>query len=91
MFPIYGMAAMINPVSRLLRHVHPLLRGTIYSAGFFTGEYVSGHILKKYHACPWDYSSAKLNVNGLIRLDFAPLWLFAGLIFEKILSVTNSQ
>ena len=91
MFPIYGMASMIGPVSRRLRHIPVLFRGTLYSAGIFTGEYVSGSILKKYHVCPWDYSSAKMNVNGIIRLDYAPLWMCAGLIFEKILTIQNNS
>ena len=34
--------------------------------------------------CPWDYNNAKTNVDGVIRLDYAPFWLAAGLIFEKI-------
>lgn len=52
----------------------------------YTAEYISGIILKKYDACPWDYSKAKLNYKGVIRLDYAPVWFIAGLLFEKILS-----
>ena len=33
--------------------------------------------------CAWDYSQAKLNVDGLIRLDFAPFWFALGLFFER--------
>ena len=33
-----------------------------------------------------DYSNAPTNINGVIRLDYAPVWMAAGLIFEKILS-----
>ena len=47
MFPIYGMAAVIAPVSRRLTSCPILLRGAIYSIGIFTGEYVSGGFLKK--------------------------------------------
>ena len=89
MFPIYGMAAVIAPVSRRLTSCPILLRGAIYSIGIFTGEYVSGSFLKKHKMCPWDYSKAKANINGIIRLDYAPLWMFAGLAFEKILAVTD--
>ena len=89
MFPIYGMAAVIAPVSRRLTSCPILLRGAIYSIGIFTGEYVSGSFLKKHKMCPWDYSKAKANINGIIRLDYAPLWMFAGLAFEKILAVAD--
>ncbi len=89
MFPIYGMAAVIAPVSRRLTSCPVLLRGAIYSVGIFTGEYVSGSFLKKHRMCPWDYSKAKANINGIIRLDYAPLWMFAGLAFEKILSIAD--
>ena len=89
MFPIYGMAAVIAPVSRHLSSCPLLLRGAIYSAGIFTGEYVSGSFLKKHQMCPWAYSRAKMNINGVIRLDYAPLWMFAGLAFEKILDAAS--
>lgn len=91
MFPIYGMAAVISPVSRYLGKVPALLRGAIYSVGIFTGEYISGSFLKKHKMCPWDYSRAKANINGLVRLDYAPLWMCAGLAFEKILNIANGN
>ncbi|BFL46767.1 hypothetical protein C3B58_18810 [Lactonifactor longoviformis] len=86
MFPIYGMAAVISPISRLMKDVSPFIRGSIYTVGIFFTEYTTGSILKKYQMCPWDYSKCKLNYKGLIRLDYAPVWFFTGLIFEKILS-----
>lgn len=85
MFPIYGMACMLRPVCRLLSHKNILIRGSIYTCLIFLAEYTSGTLLKKYEACPWDYSDAPLNVHGVIRLDYAPLWFGAGLLFEKIL------
>ncbi len=91
MFPIYGMAAVIKPASCLLKKCPALIRGAIYSAGIFTGEYVSGSFLKKHEMCPWDYSRAKANIDGVIRLDYAPLWMCAGLAFEKILNITNKN
>lgn len=91
MFPIYGMAAAIGPLSRCLGKCPALLRGAVYSIGIFTGEYVSGNFLKKHKMCPWDYSTARTNIGGVIRLDFAPLWMFAGLAFEKILNITSGN
>lgn len=91
MFPIYGMAVLIRPVYRLIKNLPTLLRGTIYSLGIFFFEYLSGSLLKKHHMCPWDYSGAAANINGLIRLDYAPFWMAAGLIFERILTHTKQK
>lgn len=85
MFPIYGMAAFIEPIYRKIKRIPALFRGILYSIGIFFIEYTSGSLLKKHQLCPWDYSKAKSNINGVIRLDFAPLWIAAGLLFERIL------
>lgn len=86
MFPIYGMASIFAPISRLLKNQNTVIRGGIYTCCIFAGEYLSGTLLKKYDMCPWDYSQAKFNIKGLIRLDYAPLWFGAGLLYEKLLS-----
>ncbi|MCI8814762.1 MAG: hypothetical protein HFH60_03340 [Lachnospiraceae bacterium] len=86
MFPIYGMAAVIGPVSRHLKDFPALWRGSIYTVGIYFMEFTTGSLLSKLQICPWDYSQAALNYKGLIRLDYAPLWFLAGLFFEKILS-----
>ena len=70
MFPIYGCAAVIAPLSVKLS-----------SFPFF----YRGSFLKQFGMCPWDYSGVPLQCHGVIRLDYAPLWFTAGLIFEKIL------
>ena len=85
MFPIYGLAALLEPLSRILKKQCILVRGSIYTFCIFLTEFLTGFILKKYNVCPWDYSDAKLNYKGIIRLDFAPLWFITGLLFEKIL------
>ena len=86
MFPIYGCAAFIGPLSRHLKGKSPLFRGNLYMLTIFLGEFLSGEYLKKRHLCPWDYSDAPLNIDGVIRLDYAPLWFFTGLLYEKILA-----
>lgn len=86
MFPIYGMAAFLKPLCRRIKNFPALLRGIFYSCFIFLGEYVSGSILKKYQMCPWDYSGSRANINCVIRLDYAPFWMAAGLIFEKLLA-----
>lgn len=62
------------------------VRGLLYMFGFYLVEFVSGSILKEFEMCPWDYSGAAFQYRGIIRLDYAPLWFAAGLIFEKILT-----
>lgn len=87
MFPIYGMAAVIKPVSKSLKRykVKTVKRGLIYTAGIYATEYTTGRLLKKKNSCPWDYSKSKYNINGVVRLDYAPLWFIVGLFYEKIL------
>lgn len=83
MFPIYGMASLIAPLSRRLKKYTRLTRGLIYMLGIYAVEYASGTWLKKRGRCPWDYSSSPFHVNGVIRLDYAPLWFLTGLFFER--------
>ena len=46
-------------------------------------------LLRKKSICPWDYGRSKWNVDRVIRLDFAPYWFGAGLIFERLLRETD--
>ena len=97
MFPIYGLGALLAPIGqavdgwlktgpgdvlavrdRVMRH------GILYMVLIFLAEYLAGFCLRAGGICPWDYSGRHLNVNGLIRLDFAPLWFLTGLLFEQI-------
>lgn len=91
MFPIYGMAFLIRPVYQRIKKLPTLIRGAIYAAAIFVVEFCSGTLLKKKGLCPWDYSRAKANINGVIRLDYAPFWMAAGLIFEKIVTRTSKK
>lgn len=84
MFFIYGMAAFFKPLLILIGSYPLILRGVIYVFCFFAIEYLTGSLLNRFSICPWDYSGAKYNVRGVIRLDYAPLWFIAGLFFEFI-------
>lgn len=64
MFPIYGMASFLSPICRRLKGKSLVLRGGVYTCCIFIGEYITGSFLRKFEACPWDYSEARLNVNG---------------------------
>lgn len=85
MFPIYGAAAFIAPISRMLKHFSVFTRGTIYMIFIFITEFLTGRWLKDRGACPWDYSRAPLNYKGLIRFDYAPVWFILGLSYEMLL------
>ena len=85
MFPIYGMGALLPPVFHLLKRQKLWLRGFVYMALIFLMEYASGSWLSKRRLCPWNYSHARWNIGGLIRLDYAPGWFLLGLLYEKIL------
>jgi uncharacterized membrane protein len=86
MFPIYGLASLIKPMHNALQGNNFLVRGIVYTTCIFATEYGTGKMLQKKHCCPWDYSDAKLNIEGLVRLDYAPLWFIVGLMYEKILN-----
>ncbi len=85
MFPIYGMAACIHSIYPKIQKLPTLIRSAIYSVGILIGEFISGSLLTIFRLCPWDYSDAKYNIHGIIRLDYFPLWMLAGLVFERLL------
>lgn len=89
MFPIYGCAALILPASKKLSWMPLFFRGCLYTAGFYLGEFLSGSLLKAFQMCPWDYSQVPHHYKGLVRLDYLPVWFFAGLFFEKILTKSS--
>lgn len=89
MIPIY---MMVYPgIVLLAPHLGPwniFLRGAAYVALIFAGEYVSGWLIRKVTGqVPWDYSGRKWAVHGLIRLDYAPAWFCAALLFEGVVRV----
>ncbi len=85
MLPIYGMAVFMEPMFYTFKSlgIHPLLRGIYYAAMIFACEYFSGKLLSILGICPWEYSGI-YSIEGLIRLDYAPLWFTAGLVYERI-------
>lgn len=85
MFPIYGLAAVIAPISQRLKGKSILTRGGVYTLLIFLVEFITGSILRVFHACPWNYADAKFQFRELIRLDYAPLWFVSGLFFEHLL------
>lgn len=86
MFPIYGMAAAIGPIYRIIHNLSTITRGVIYAFGILSVEFVSGSLLKRINACPWDYSNARFQYKGVIRFDYLPLWFIVGLLYERFLT-----
>ena len=82
MFFIYGSTALFTPVISAISPLPVLVRGLIYTSCIFFIEYCTGIFLKKLKMCPWDYSSSRFSVQGVIRLDYAPVWFVVGLGFE---------
>lgn len=84
MFPIYGLAIILEPIHDRIRNWPILLRGSIYTAIIFSMEFSTGWLLRlALGVCPWNYGSGPLSIDGIIRLDYAPAWFAAGLIFEE--------
>ena len=91
MFPIYGMAVFIYPVYRKIKRLPILIRGCLYAAAIMIGEFISGSILRFFGVCPWNYTGTPNNINGLVRLDYFPIWVLAGIFFERLLCYENRR
>lgn len=91
MFPIYGSAAFLCPLIRLLKNLPLVIRGLCYMGCIFSAEYVSGKFLMRYKLCPWDYKGCRFQIDRVIRLDYAPNWFLTGLLFEHILTGREKQ
>ena len=87
MLPIYGLTAVLfDPVQRRVAHRPPIARSAAYASAFIGVEYVSGALLRRVTGvCPWDYTGrSRFVVDGVTRLDYAPLWAVAGLGVERL-------
>ncbi len=86
MFPIYGCAVFFEPVYSYIREYHWYVRGIIWLFLIWVIEYFSGWVIMQLiGTVPWNYASkTPYQINGLIRLDYAPVWFAGGLIWEKI-------
>ena len=85
MFPIYGLAMFIFPLYQKIAFFPIWLRASLYAVLIFFVEFTSGLLLKAFQLCPWNYEHSRFHIHGLIRLDYAPLWFFTGLLFERLL------
>jgi len=87
MLPVYALVCpLFEPVHDGLRgRVSLPVRAATYGAGFQLVEFVSGSVLRRVTGeAPWDYRQARLNIDGLVRLDYLPLWAIVGLGAEEV-------
>ncbi|CAL4073331.1 unnamed protein product, partial [Meganyctiphanes norvegica] len=62
-----------------------LLRCILYVLWTYIWEFSTGLLLRQFNACPWDYTERSYNFMGLITLEYAPAWFFAGLLTDQVL------
>jgi len=84
MFFIYGSAVFLEPLHDIIRNWNVILRGIIWVVIIWGIEYSTGKILLGVlHVYPWQYFG-KFAIEGVVRLDYAPAWFVAGLLFERM-------
>lgn len=86
--PIYGFSTLV--IEQMYLHLReknvPLfVRALIYTVWTYSWEFSTGYILKKFDACPWDYTPFEGDFMGLVTLEYAPLWFFGSLFCEQII------
>ena len=79
--PVYALAQpLFEPVHDAVRSRPAIARAAVYGGGILGVEYVAGRLLRRLLGkAPWDYGSARAAVDGLVRLDYLPLWGAFGL------------
>ena len=84
--PVYGLAQpLFEPLHDRLRWRSPAARAAAYGGGILCVEYASGQLLRRLIGrAPWDYDGARFAVDGLVRLDYLPLWAAFGLGLERL-------
>ena len=79
-FFIYGVCSfLVQHLYVFLYYKHGIqwyIRQPLYVLIAYSWEFTCGFILRKFNACPWDYSHYTYNFMGLITLEYAPGWLF---------------
>jgi hypothetical protein len=67
-------------ISASRRPAPPLARAAVYGLLGCAME-----VLRRVAGeAPWDYRHARLNIDGLVRLDYLPLWALVGLGTEQL-------
>jgi uncharacterized membrane protein len=81
---IYGSAVFLEPIHDIIARWRWPVRGLLWIVIIWGIEYTSGLLLVSILGVyPWHYTGP-FAVDGLIMLSYAPAWLIAGLVFERI-------
>lgn len=85
MFFVYGSAVFIlEPIHHMISQWRWYFRGIIWVILIWGIEYCSGLLLiQVIGVSPW-YYTGPFAIDGLVRIDYAPAWFVAGLMFEKV-------
>lgn len=84
MFFIYGSAVFLEPIHDTISKWRWPVRGFMWVILIWGIEYTSGFLLTNLlGVSPWVYDGA-FAVDSLVRLDYAPAWFIAGMIFERL-------
>ena len=85
MFFIYGSIPFIFPlVYNKIKKLNIIFRILIYGIIILAIEYLTGALLDLITGnCPWLYTEG-ITINGYIRLDYLPMWMFFGFLVEKL-------
>lgn len=87
MLPIYGSGGLLleRLHARLVRRrVPPHVRALVATGAILAWEYGTGSLLRRALGdCPWRYRRG-VTVHGYVRLDYAPFWYGAALLFELL-------
>lgn len=83
--PVYGLAQpLFEPVHKRIRRRPVALRAAVYGTGVIGVEYGCGRLFRRLLGrVPWDYHGARFGIDGLVRLDYLPLWAAYGLGLER--------
>lgn len=92
--PLYGFLVPLGfmIIYPLVADLPLLIRGVAYTPFFHLSEYCGMWYLRYRNGespSEESYKQAKWNIHGLTRLDYAPLFFFASLIFEKLCRSMN--
>jgi hypothetical protein len=82
---IYGSASIAFPLGfRITSKWNVILRALCYGLVILGVELITGAMFQAFlGGCPWEYQEG-WHFNGLIRLDYLPLWMGFGMILEGI-------
>ena len=89
---VYGGGGLVCEyliVNNIFKH-NILFRTLVYLLYTYAWEYLTGFILLQFAACPWDYTERRWNLHGLITLEYAPAWIFAGILHERLVILLNN-